>query len=302
MQKTILIVEDDEELREYLKKILNDNNYSVITAGDGAEALKLVEKAAPDLVILDLGLPKVSGETVCFEIKQNYPEIVVIALTAKAKGSDVARGLRLGADDYISKPFAIEELIARIGTRLKTASEKETPNEKTAETKLSKIRLRESVVLLTLRLILTELLFGASFLFGALLISSIESYLNPGGLLPLYFILFIVLFLINVLTALFIFLKWNSEYVDVTNDGVIKHAGIIRKRARKYSCNFVEIITREQSFFGAIFNYGTLVLYDPALKEEVYITNIANPKNYSKEVEKILSKESGRPMPFVVKQ
>jgi DNA-binding response OmpR family regulator len=117
MLKTILVVEDEKDIRDSLKKSLTENNYAVETAEDGAQALSLVEKKIPDLVILDLGLPKISGESVLQEIKKNYPNMPVIILSAKSTTSDIVTGFNLGADNYVPKPFVIEELLARIKAR-----------------------------------------------------------------------------------------------------------------------------------------------------------------------------------------
>lgn len=117
MLKTILVVEDEKDIRDSLKKSLTENNYAVETAEDGAQALSLVEKKMPDLVILDLGLPKISGESVLQEIKKNYPNMPVIILSAKSTTSDIVTGFNLGADNYVPKPFVIEELLARIKAR-----------------------------------------------------------------------------------------------------------------------------------------------------------------------------------------
>jgi len=114
MAEQILVVEDEADLREYLEKILTDEGYTVRTASTGSTALKRLEKTPPDLVLLDLMLPDMKGETICSEIKRDYPEIAVIILTAKARTQDVVQGLNLGADDYIGKPFESEELLARI--------------------------------------------------------------------------------------------------------------------------------------------------------------------------------------------
>jgi DNA-binding response OmpR family regulator len=119
MINTILVVEDDKSLQEYLKELLLDNNYSVKVATDGVAALKLIKKTQPDLILLDLGLPNVSGETVCLEVRKNFPDIPVVILTARDSVSDVVRGLDLGADDYITKPFAADELLARVKARLR---------------------------------------------------------------------------------------------------------------------------------------------------------------------------------------
>ncbi|MCL4387378.1 response regulator transcription factor [Patescibacteria group bacterium] len=120
MANTILIVEDDNGLQKYLKELLLDKGYSVQTAGDGITALNLIQKLTPDLVILDLGLPNISGETVCLEIRKKYPEVQVIILTAKDGAADIVHGLNLGADDYMTKPFLAEELLARIHARLRS--------------------------------------------------------------------------------------------------------------------------------------------------------------------------------------
>jgi DNA-binding response OmpR family regulator len=119
----ILLVEDDITLRECIRDVLLENNYLVETASDGAIALDMIKKSPPDLVILDLGLPKVTGESVCIEIKKLHPDIPVIILTAKNQTSDVVRGFNLGADDYMSKPFELDELIARIKVQLKSTDQ-----------------------------------------------------------------------------------------------------------------------------------------------------------------------------------
>jgi len=124
--QTIFVVEDDQGLQKYLKDLLTENGFSVQTAGDGVTALNHLKKSAPDLVVLDLGLPNVSGETVCLEIRKKYPDLPVIILTAKDSVSDVVQGLNLGADDYITKPFVADEFIARIKARLRTKDNPES--------------------------------------------------------------------------------------------------------------------------------------------------------------------------------
>lgn len=115
----VLIVEDENDLQTYLKDLLLDNGFSVQIASDGVSALTTLKKSEPDLVVLDLGLPNISGETVCLEIRKKYPDLPVIILTARDQSSDVVRGLNLGADDYITKPFDSEILLARIQARLR---------------------------------------------------------------------------------------------------------------------------------------------------------------------------------------
>jgi len=119
MVQTILVVEDDKGLQKYLKELLLDNGYSVKIAGDGIEALDTLTRTQPDLLVLDLGLPNMSGEAVCGEVRKKYPELPVIILTAKDSINDIVQGLNLGADDYMTKPFVADEFLARIKARLR---------------------------------------------------------------------------------------------------------------------------------------------------------------------------------------
>lgn len=126
MTYTILVVEDDRGLQKYLKELLLDNGYNVQLAGDGIQALESLGKMEPDLIVLDLGLPNMSGEAVCTEIRKKYPALPVIILTAKDSVSDIVQGLNLGADDYITKPFVADEFLARIKARLRQLGSGET--------------------------------------------------------------------------------------------------------------------------------------------------------------------------------
>lgn len=119
MVHTILLVEDDKGLQKYIKELLLDNGFSVQVAADGIEALNTLEKNLPDLMVLDLGLPNMGGEAVCMEVRKKYPELSVIILTAKDSITDIVNGLNLGADDYMTKPFVADELLARIKARLR---------------------------------------------------------------------------------------------------------------------------------------------------------------------------------------
>ncbi len=119
MVQNILLVEDDKNIREFVQQALLEAGFKVVSTPDGAQALKLIKDGNVDLVVLDLGIESISGETVCIEAKKMYPDLPIIILTAKNKAEDVVTGLGLGADDYISKPFDLEELLARIRTRLK---------------------------------------------------------------------------------------------------------------------------------------------------------------------------------------
>lgn len=126
MTKTILVVEDDNGLSKYLKELLLDNGYFVQTAPDGVQALNALQKNLPDLMILDLGLPNMSGEAVCMEVRKKYPDLPVIILTAKDSITDIVNGLNLGADDYMTKPFVADELLARIKARLRAKGQGDT--------------------------------------------------------------------------------------------------------------------------------------------------------------------------------
>lgn len=119
MVNTILIVEDDNGLQKYLKELFLDNGFAVQTAYDGVQALNQLTKNLPDLVLLDLSLPNMSGEAVCMEVRKKYPRLPVIILTAKDSVADIVAGLNLGADDYVTKPFIADELLARIKARLR---------------------------------------------------------------------------------------------------------------------------------------------------------------------------------------
>jgi len=115
----ILVVEDDLELRDFLHKLFVDSGYQVLTTTSGVKALRIIERNPPDLVILDLGLPDLDGETVLKRIKEYSPKIPVVVLTAKTQNNEIINGLNNGADDYIAKPFSGDVLLARIKARLK---------------------------------------------------------------------------------------------------------------------------------------------------------------------------------------
>lgn len=139
---TILIIEDDEGIRSYLKELLLDNGYNVLTAQDGVTGLKIIKKSVPDVVLLDLGLPDMSGETVCKHIRKEHSDLRVIILTAKDTPQDIIQGLNLGADDYLTKPFVADILLARIQARLRRKSgdnSKLTVHDLTLDTKTLKV-------------------------------------------------------------------------------------------------------------------------------------------------------------------
>jgi two-component system OmpR family response regulator len=119
----ILVVEDDTTIRECIVDFLKQHDYLVDSAKDGAEALTLLRKTKPDLLVLDLTIPKITGETVCQEARNTYPELPIIILTAKNQPRDVLNGFQLGADDYVAKPFEFDELMARIKAKLRNSEQ-----------------------------------------------------------------------------------------------------------------------------------------------------------------------------------
>ncbi len=112
--KTVLIVEDDPTLLRGLKDNFETQGYQVRTASDGQKGLEALLHDPPDLVLLDLMLPKVTGYEICRRARSAQLDLPIIMLTAKGQEDDIIRGLDLGADDYVTKPFSIRELIARV--------------------------------------------------------------------------------------------------------------------------------------------------------------------------------------------
>jgi DNA-binding response OmpR family regulator len=125
MMNKILIIEDERDMVEGLKFNLEARDYNVITSYDGETGYQKALKEKPDLLILDIMLPKLSGYEVCKILKKENPDLPIIMLTAKSQEAEIVTGLELGADDYITKPFSVLELIARINAlfrRVKSGS------------------------------------------------------------------------------------------------------------------------------------------------------------------------------------
>jgi len=118
-REKILIIEDEADLVKGLKLNLADEGYEVDWASDGREGLRRALEDAPDLVILDIMLPGMNGLEVCRELRQKKTNIPVIMLTAKSEEVDKVVGLEIGADDYMTKPFSVRELLARIKAHLR---------------------------------------------------------------------------------------------------------------------------------------------------------------------------------------
>ncbi len=125
-QKTILIVDDEQPIREILVYNLKKEGYNTIEASDGITALNIALEQYPDLILLDIMLPKMDGLSVCKRIKNSY-NVPILMLTAKDSEIDKILGLELGADDYITKPFSVRELIARVKANLRKVENLSTP-------------------------------------------------------------------------------------------------------------------------------------------------------------------------------
>jgi DNA-binding response OmpR family regulator len=117
----ILIVEDEPNMVAGLRDNFEYEGYEVITAGDGVQGLERAFADSPDLVVLDVMMPRMSGLDVCRQLKARRPSIPVIMLTARGQEVDKVVGLELGADDYVTKPFSIRELLARVKAVLRRA-------------------------------------------------------------------------------------------------------------------------------------------------------------------------------------
>jgi DNA-binding response OmpR family regulator len=113
MAATVLVVEDEQKLRELVRSYLERAGFTVLSTGSGAEAITMAADASPDLVVLDLGLPDVPGETVARELRA-AAAVPIVMLTAKAAEEERIAGLELGADDYVTKPFSPRELVLRV--------------------------------------------------------------------------------------------------------------------------------------------------------------------------------------------
>ena len=118
-QKTVLIVEDEKNIVDILRFNLQRDNYRTCEAYDGADGLNKARTENPDLILLDVMLPKMNGFDVCKALRAEGNNVPVIILTAREEESDKVLGLEIGADDYITKPFSMRELIARVGANIR---------------------------------------------------------------------------------------------------------------------------------------------------------------------------------------
>ena len=115
----ILVIDDEQAIRDLISEVLNIAGYEVSIAADGLDGLNKIRKQKYDLIILDVNLPKLDGFTILEKVRESAPTQPIIMISARTDKDDVTHGLRLGADDYVRKPFSVEELVLRIENRLK---------------------------------------------------------------------------------------------------------------------------------------------------------------------------------------
>ncbi len=132
MSKTILVVDDEKNIADILGFNLKKEGYQVLTAYDGEQALAIYKEASPDLILLDVMLPKLSGFDVCNQIRQKDYKTPIIMLTARSEDTEKIHGLELGCDDYITKPFVMQEVMLRVKANIRrTAPDRQTEDIKT---------------------------------------------------------------------------------------------------------------------------------------------------------------------------
>jgi len=124
----ILVVDDDIRMLRMMKRMLELESFQVLTANGGDEALKIFEKEAPALVLLDIMMPDMDGYTVCRRIRE-FSQVPIIMVTAKGEDKEKVEGLDIGADDYVTKPFSASELAARVRAVLRRISNQDRPQE-----------------------------------------------------------------------------------------------------------------------------------------------------------------------------
>jgi DNA-binding response OmpR family regulator len=128
-RRRVLVIEDEPDIARGLRDALEFEGFDVTSTGLGRDGIKLVRDRGPDMVILDLMLPDINGFAVCEEIRKSHPVIPVIMLTARSQETDKIRGLESGADDYVTKPFSIGELVARINAIFRRLHRVSPPDE-----------------------------------------------------------------------------------------------------------------------------------------------------------------------------
>lgn len=143
MSRTVLIVDDEKSIVDILKFNLEKAEYATLCAYDGKEGLALARERNPDLILLDVMLPYIDGFEVCRTLRAEGSNIPIIMITAREEETDKVFGLELGADDYITKPFSVRELLARVKTNMRRVASSETS---AAEEPGETLRFRELVI------------------------------------------------------------------------------------------------------------------------------------------------------------
>ncbi len=133
-QRKVLIVEDDPAIREALQEAIAADGHAVVVAPDGGQAVRLFSAGGVDLVLLDLMLPVLSGYDVCRQIREQDRRVAVIMLTAKGEEIDKVLGLELGADDYVTKPFGVREILARVHAAFRRLDQQAVPAKEAPDT------------------------------------------------------------------------------------------------------------------------------------------------------------------------
>ena len=127
VQRKILVVDDEIKIVEVVKSYLENSGYSVIKAHNGREALEKFYKEKPALIVLDLMLPDITGEDICKALRRKISRVPIIMLTAKVDEEDILKGLNIGADDYITKPFSPRQLVARVEAVMRRSNDALVP-------------------------------------------------------------------------------------------------------------------------------------------------------------------------------
>lgn len=148
-KKNILIIEDDFEIRSSIIDILENNNYSVVSAADGKSAMNITKQVKPDLIICDIMLPGINGYEILDNLKNIIAEELIpfIYLSAKVDPFDVRKGMNLGADDYITKPFRAQDLLEAVDTRLKKSENLKKHLQKGSHAKQNKLEKEQGIMI-----------------------------------------------------------------------------------------------------------------------------------------------------------